>query len=191
MTFQACFPEENGWAITTYFKDAEYQKAFKEVHYGIDIAYQKEYHNGPKNILCIAHGTIAGIQKSTSKEVANAIRIEHDNLIPNSIVHTRYYHLSEIAPGLKKGDAVYLGQLLGTEGSTGNATGSHLHFEMWVAPKGWKWNYKEAEKYAVNPLEYLFLYKGQNCINNNGDILNYHKSYFDNIKEALKVLREV
>lgn len=40
----------------------------------------------------------------------------------------RYYfgHLSKIS--VKVGDVVKIGQLLGTEGATGNSTGSHLHY---------------------------------------------------------------
>lgn len=41
---------------------------------------------------------------------------------------TRYYHLSRRY--VKSGDYVKSGQRIGTEGSTGNSTGPHLHFEI-------------------------------------------------------------
>jgi murein DD-endopeptidase MepM/ murein hydrolase activator NlpD len=45
-----------------------------------------------------------------------------------------YAHLSAFAPNLKVGSKVVAGQVIGYVGSTGNASGAHLHFE--VHPKG-------------------------------------------------------
>jgi murein DD-endopeptidase MepM/ murein hydrolase activator NlpD len=41
---------------------------------------------------------------------------------------TLYGHLSEVRVGL--GQAVEAGEVIGTAGSTGRASGSHLHFEV-------------------------------------------------------------
>jgi len=46
---------------------------------------------------------------------------------------TLYAHQSRIAPGLKKGDRVSQGQVIGYVGSTGWATGPHLHYEFRIA----------------------------------------------------------
>lgn len=46
-----------------------------------------------------------------------------------------YAHLRERSP-LKPGDRVKTGQKIGRVGDTGNASGCHLHFEVWSAP-GW------------------------------------------------------
>ncbi len=46
-----------------------------------------------------------------------------------------YAHLAEPSP-LQTGDTVRTGQPIGLVGDTGDASGCHLHFEMWTAP-GW------------------------------------------------------
>lgn len=57
----------------------------------------------------------------------NTIEVRH----PNGYV-TRYAHLSRFARGVTKGSRVTLGSTVGYVGSTGLATGPHLHFEVLV-----------------------------------------------------------
>lgn len=64
------------------------------------------------------------------------VTIEHDN---GDV--TYYGHLSSI--GVSAGDRVWQGQYIGATGSTGNAEGNHLHFEVRVGGS------------CVNPLNYL------------------------------------
>jgi murein DD-endopeptidase MepM/ murein hydrolase activator NlpD len=56
----------------------------------------------------------------------NSIVVEH---LPG--VYSLYYHLDTIA--VSEGEIVKTGSLLGTSGSTGLATGPHLHWEIRVA----------------------------------------------------------
>jgi len=46
---------------------------------------------------------------------------------------TLYAHLSRFAPGMKKGQRITQGQTIGYVGSTGMATGPHLHYEFRIA----------------------------------------------------------
>ncbi|WP_338770679.1 M23 family metallopeptidase [Massilia sp. METH4] len=48
---------------------------------------------------------------------------------------TAYAHMSRFASGLKKGQKVRQGELIGYVGSTGWSTGAHLHYEFRVAGK--------------------------------------------------------
>lgn len=50
-------------------------------------------------------------------------------------VDTFYAHLIRRSP-LRVGSRVHTGQVIGNVGQTGNASGCHLHFEIWSAP-GW------------------------------------------------------
>jgi murein DD-endopeptidase MepM/ murein hydrolase activator NlpD len=57
----------------------------------------------------------------------NLIELRHANGI-----RTRYGHLSGFAHGLRVGDHVKQGETIGFVGSTGLATGPHLHYELLV-----------------------------------------------------------
>ena len=50
-------------------------------------------------------------------------------------VDTMYAHMLRRSP-FKNGGRVAIGQQIGQVGSSGNASGCHLHFEIWTAP-GW------------------------------------------------------
>jgi murein DD-endopeptidase MepM/ murein hydrolase activator NlpD len=58
-------------------------------------------------------------------EYGNYVRIRH-----NDSYSTAYAHMSHIAPGLHRGQAVRQGQIIGFVGATGLATGPHLHYEV-------------------------------------------------------------
>ncbi len=88
------------------------------MHEGLDIA-------GPvgRPIRAARAGVVVSARGADG--YGNLIVIAHGN-----DQTTRYAHLSRFA--VAKGDRVTLGQVIGRMGSTGNSTGSHLHFEVRV-----------------------------------------------------------
>jgi len=56
----------------------------------------------------------------------NTIKVKH-----NSTYTTAYLHLSKFAKGVKVGQHVQQGQVIGYVGSTGSSTGPHLDFRVW------------------------------------------------------------
>ena len=104
-------------------------------HYGIDI----DGSSGDP-IYAAAGGTVtfAGWKNNGG---GYQVWIAH-----GSGLYTTYNHMSSVSVG--RGQHVGRGQRVGRMGATGNATGSHLHFEVW---KGQIWSGGR----RVNPLAYL------------------------------------
>ena len=57
----------------------------------------------------------------------NFVKIRH-----NSVYSTAYLHMSRFGKGIKRGTTVTQGQVIGYVGSTGLATGPHLHFAFYM-----------------------------------------------------------
>lgn len=87
-----------------------------ELHRGIDIARPNNY-----NILASDNGVV--VAAGVSGSYGNRIVIDHHNGYT-----TLYGHLSSIE--VKVGQVVEKGSVIGIMGSTGNSTGTHLHFEV-------------------------------------------------------------
>jgi len=68
------------------------------------------------------HGVVVFSGWSTAG-YGNVVMIDHGNGY-----QTLYAHLNSVS--IKCGQSVYQGQVIGMGGSTGNSTGSHLHFEV-------------------------------------------------------------
>jgi murein DD-endopeptidase MepM/ murein hydrolase activator NlpD len=94
-------------------------------HYGLDL----QAHRGDP-VYSVGDGVVAAI--GSRGAYGNSIRIDHGHELS-----TFYAHLDRVlaAPGR----SVRRGQVIGRVGSTGNATGPHLHFELrwrdrWIDP---------------------------------------------------------
>lgn len=76
-------------------------------------------------VMAAGNGTV--IQAGRSGGYGNLIELRHANGIT-----TRYGHLRGFASGIRTGARVSQGQVIGYVGSTGLATGPHLHYEFRV-----------------------------------------------------------
>lgn len=88
-------------------------------HTGVDYA-------APKGtpVMSIGDGVVTSMKYEGAG--GNTVRIRH-----NSVYSTAYLHLSKYGPGLKTGQRVRQGQVIGYVGSTGRSTGPHLDFRVW------------------------------------------------------------
>ncbi|NDF81861.1 MAG: hypothetical protein EB130_01690 [Actinobacteria bacterium] len=93
------------------------------LHEGVDII-------APRGnlIYAVVDGTITKVYNNASL-TGNGVR-----LTMADGTYFFYAHLDTIAPNITVGTVVKAGQILGTNGSTGNTTTPHLHFE--VHPRG-------------------------------------------------------
>ncbi|MGZ3511903.1 MAG: M23 family metallopeptidase [Candidatus Binataceae bacterium] len=68
-------------------------------------------------------------------ELGRCVRLDHSQAMVSI-----YGHLSQITPGLDRGESVSLGEVIGRVGTSGLSTGPHLHFAL------------EREGHYINPL---------------------------------------
>jgi murein DD-endopeptidase MepM/ murein hydrolase activator NlpD len=74
-------------------------------------------------VVAIASGTVLSV--TTDRVNGRMVKIRH-----GSGYETNYLHLSAFAAGLRAGRHVSQGELIGRVGSTGLATGPHLHYAL-------------------------------------------------------------
>ena len=90
-----------------------------QAHTGVDYA-------APTGtpVMSIGDGVVTSVKYEGAG--GNTVRIRH-----NSVYSTAYLHLSKYAKGLKAGQRVRQGEVIGYVGSTGRSTGPHLDFRVW------------------------------------------------------------
>ena len=108
---------------------------FRYGHYGLDIAAD---YGSTVRAAAAGRVTFAGWKSNGG---GYQVWISH-----GSGLYTTYNHMSSVS--VSSGASVSEGQRVGRIGSSGWATGPHLHFEVWIGPI---WN----GGYRVNPLKYL------------------------------------
>lgn len=103
----------------------------KHIHSGIDLSAAEE------EAFILASGK--GIVKSISfgRQYGYYVVIDHGNKFQTLYAHMLY------PIKVKKGQRIEAGQIIGYQGSTGNSTGPHLHFEV------------RKDNSPINPIEYI------------------------------------
>lgn len=107
--------------ISSHFSHARKHPVYHVVrpHTGVDYA-------APAGTPVVALGDGVVTFRAYKGGGGNTIRIRH-----NSTYETGYLHLSKYAKGLKVGQYVKQGEVIGYVGSTGASTGPHLDFRVW------------------------------------------------------------
>ena len=106
----------------------------REFHQGLDI---KTRSGVP--VIAAADGSVVTVERSGY--LGKTIEIDHEG----DGFKTLYAHLKAYADGLKVGQKVTRGQIIGYVGNTGRSTGAHLHYGVYDMKKE-KW---------VNPITYI------------------------------------
>ena len=112
-------PEKvNGFIVSCPFgyEPINIYEGFRDVHEGIDLAAEEG-----TAVLAAADGKV--IETGFSAKNGNYVIMDHGEGYT-----TAYFHLKTAKAS--EGDELLAGEELGTVGSTGMATGPHLHFEL-------------------------------------------------------------
>jgi murein DD-endopeptidase MepM/ murein hydrolase activator NlpD len=99
------------------------------VHSGLDLA---AFERAP--VVATSPGTV--VYAGTRSGYGYTVEIDHGHGFK-----TRYAHLRDIQ--VQRGDSVAIGQRIGSMGSTGRSTATHLHYEVWFRGR------------AVDPVNFL------------------------------------
>ncbi len=92
-------------------------------HTGIDLATETASN--------IVHAAAAGVVTEAQYDGGYGVTVRLRHLLPNgSDVYSQYEHMQYGSLEVYVGESVSQGQALGLVGSTGFATGAHLHFEL-------------------------------------------------------------
>jgi murein DD-endopeptidase MepM/ murein hydrolase activator NlpD len=107
--------------ITSHFAHARFHPILKVnvPHTGVDFAAKRG-----TPVRAVGDGVIT--LADWNGVYGKMVEIQHD-----STYTTRYAHLERFAEGIRDGTAITKGQVIGYVGSTGRATGPHLHFELY------------------------------------------------------------
>lgn len=107
--------------VSSNFSNSRYHPILKKrvPHYGVDYAARPG-----TPVLSVGDGTVTEARYRGAN--GNIVKITH-----NATYRTAYLHLQGFARGIERGVEVNQGDIIGYVGSTGRATGPHLHYSLY------------------------------------------------------------
>lgn len=113
----AGMPVKKGWISSGYGMRTDPFNGSKRWHNGVDFVSKKD-----ANVVAVGSGVVTW--SGAYENYGNMVEIDHGEGFV-----TRYAHNQDNK--VKVGDLVQRGQVIAAMGSTGRATGPHLHFEVY------------------------------------------------------------
>ncbi|MGB4779038.1 M23 family metallopeptidase [Microbacterium sp.] len=116
------WPFPVGVPISAAYGSISYLSQFSTPHRGVDLT---------PGLGAEVHAVAAGtVRIATEAGGDYGVTVLIDHIIDGQVVSTRYGHMQYGSLRVKQGDTVTAGEVIGTVGQTGKATGPHLHLEV-------------------------------------------------------------
>lgn len=119
-----------------------FSRGFSSGHKGVDMAWNSAQGGAHVPVYAPADGTV--VTATYDSSYGNYVMIEHAKG-----VRTLMAHMENNSLVVKVGQLVKRGQKVGIQGTTGNSTGYHVHYEV------------RLDNVKVNPVDYTFAFPNQ------------------------------
>jgi murein DD-endopeptidase MepM/ murein hydrolase activator NlpD len=138
------------WKVTSPFGWRVHPiKKTKKHHNGVDIWQGKE----PTYLEACFDGKVIAVSESTDPNGAGNKVVVQSVVMGKKITWT-YFHMVHKSIKVKKGQKITAGTVIGKMGSTGFATGKHLHWEIWTGHRTAQPNINSGGKGFYNPISF-------------------------------------
>lgn len=122
-----------GGKVDPTYRYASTASGKREPHTGVEIqAPAGTLVHAAADGVVVAAGDLTDTDYDALRSYGNVVVLRHDFPDLSQPLFTLYAHLDQVA--VQVGDTLSVGDLVGTVGATGIATGPHLHFEVRLGP---------------------------------------------------------
>lgn len=156
------------------------------IHHGIDMPNpqgEEVYAPAAGTVIFASDGRSSpdGVDVFQNTSVyGNVVFIQHDFGYEGQSIYTLYAHL--LATVVSEGDSVQAGDPIGLVGSTGQVTGSHVHFEVRIGGNGNDIHPRYGDTY--NPALWMVPYIGHGVVA--GRVVGLDGDYLDNVTVTIR-----